>query len=336
MINKKLLYIGGIFEGSTGKERYSILKKWFIIDLIKTDKFFKERSFIKKLINKISNTLYIKYFNSFVQRNINDKESYEYGFISKCYILNPNTVLKIKDRCKLLIHYTPDKSFTINNEDVFNSSIKIFDICVTTKKSDVENYKEYGAKKVLWVPQSINTDKYIDVASQTPVNKNVDIIFIGRKEKYYEEVINKVVHNLPSSNIKVYGDQWLKPLGRSNDIYKAGVWDRDYIKTLANAKIGLGLLSKLVSDEATTRSIEIPAAGTFLLAERTDEHQEMYEEGVEAEFFGEHQELLDKIQYYLKHDVKREEIAAKGQKKAMHYNNDIILQEIFSKVNEDI
>lgn len=85
---------------------------------------------------------------------------------------------------------------------------------------------------------------------------------------------------------------WLKRVHRG-----PGIWHIDYAKALSCAKIGLGLLSKLAPDQSTARTYEIPSCGTFMLAERTGEHLELFEEGKEAEFFDSDEELLDKVKY---------------------------------------
>ena len=53
--------------------------------------------------------------------------------------------------------------------------------------------------------------------------------------------------------------------------------------------------------------------GTFLLAERTALHQELLEEGKEAEFFDSDDEMLDKARFYLKNNEARQRVAAAGR-----------------------
>ena len=47
-----------------------------------------------------------------------------------------------------------------------------------------------------------------------------------------------------------------------------GVYGKDYVTTLQNAKMAWGALSKWVPELHTTRTFEIPACGTALVTER--------------------------------------------------------------------
>lgn len=94
-----------------------------------------------------------------------------------------------------------------------------------------------------------------------------------------------------------------------------GLYGPDYARALAGAKIAIGLLSKRVPETTTTRSFEIPAMGTFLLAERTADHQALFDEGHEAAFFEGAEELAAQIRLYLNDDAARARIAQAGQHK---------------------
>ena len=107
-------------------------------------------------------------------------------------------------------------------------------------------------------------------------------------------------------------NRWARPCVSGN-----GAWGTDYLRALANTKIALGLLGKHIPETTTTRSFEIPAMGAFLLAERTEDHMALFEEGREAEFFGDHEELKDKLRFYLANDRARRAIAAAGRKRCL-------------------
>ena len=98
-------------------------------------------------------------------------------------------------------------------------------------------------------------------------------------------------------------------------IKSEGIYGEDYPKAICATKINLCFLRKLNRDLQTTRSVEIPACGGFMLAERTDQHLALFEEAIEAEFFSSKEELLSKVQYYLDHDLEAKRIAAAGRQR---------------------
>jgi spore maturation protein CgeB len=85
--------------------------------------------------------------------------------------------------------------------------------------------------------------------------------------------------------------------------------------TLASSKLALCSLSRWNRNESTGRSFEIPAIGTGLLAEYTEEHQYLYGDGVGAALFRDRQELVEKARYYLSHTAERQTLAANGHRR---------------------
>ena len=75
-----------------------------------------------------------------------------------------------------------------------------------------------------------------------------------------------------------------------------------------------------------------------MLAERTSEHQLMFKEGVEAEYFANVDELIRKTKYYLedKNNSKRLKIAANGRKKCLvgGYSLENRAKEILDKIKK--
>ena len=90
------------------------------------------------------------------------------------------------------------------------------------------------------------------------------------------------------------------------------VYGDDYARALTGSKIGLGFLRKVCPDQHTTRTFEIPACGSMLLADRTPEHMDFFEEGKEAEYFSSQGELIDKVRFYSENCTSRSRIARAG------------------------
>jgi spore maturation protein CgeB len=71
-------------------------------------------------------------------------------------------------------------------------------------------------------------------------------------------------------------------------------------------------LRKVCPDQHTTRTFEIPACGSMLLADRTEEHRDFFEEGQEAEFFDSIDEMIDKLKFYTRNESARKRVADGG------------------------
>ncbi len=154
-----------------------------------------------------------------------------------------------------------------------------------------------------------------------------DVVFAGHMEPDLRiECLAQVVRG--GVDCRIFGDKggWNSALPR--DVYEkvkpvSFASGTDYRKALCASKIGTCFFSKWNRDQYTNRSWEIPACSVLLLSERTPAMQEMYVEGVEAEFFESSAEFNDKVQFYLRNDSARKRIAAAGYARVVASGNDI-------------
>jgi spore maturation protein CgeB len=93
----------------------------------------------------------------------------------------------------------------------------------------------------------------------------------------------------------------------------AGVAGAQYTEALHEAAISLGLLSHQNRDLSTQRSFETPAACGLLCAERTSEHQLLYEDGYEAVFWNGLEECIQRCNLLLRDKTRNIEIRTRGQ-----------------------
>jgi spore maturation protein CgeB len=73
------------------------------------------------------------------------------------------------------------------------------------------------------------------------------------------------------------------------------------------------------------------------LADRTEEHLSLFEEGVEAEFFSTDEEFVDKARYYSDHEQERLKIAEAGRRRCLRsgYSYDDRIRQILSRAGLD-
>jgi hypothetical protein len=167
------------------------------------------------------------------------------------------------------------------------------------------------------------------------VNLGGPVGFIGQWEADRAASLSALaVAGIP---IRAWGYTWerMKHVPSGMRLENRPLWGDDYAKGICAFDINLCFLRKCNRDRQTTRSIEIPACGAFMLAERTEEHLHLFEEGIEAEFFSSSDELLTKTKYYLQHDDQRRLVAQRGyercQRNGYSYHDRLskVIQSVF-------
>lgn len=266
--------------------------------------------------------------------------NYDIIWIDKGVTIYPETLKYIKKKSPhtILISYSPDNmALRHNQSQQYLECIPIYDYIITNKSYILDDMRKLGAKKVYFVNNSYERSfHYPRILTENDYKQiGGDIGFVGSWEKERcESILYLAQHGL---NIRVWGGgKWLKYKGvyPNLKIENGGLYSENYSKSFQAFKISLCFLRKMNHDLQTTRTVEIPACGGFMLAERTPEHQAMFEEGKEADFFSSNKELLEKCKYYLQHDSERKQIAMAGLKrcKISGYSNEDTIRNVICNI----
>ena len=337
-----MLYVGKLPYGSTGLGRANAIKSFSrAFDSVDLCKYFPsgERG-IYSLERLLGIGPHVYKFNRELIHAAN-KLRPDIIFVDKGLLVYPET-LSILSRTawrSLLVHYSPDDQFNPSNSSRnYRAGIALYDVHITTKIPNLIELKSSGARVTMLMKNGFNprVHRPIPHSSELAQKYGADISFVGA----FEDQRAASIHSLESLGLKtrIWGPGWKKwpySITSGVKIEQKSVWGEDYVAIVNHTKINLCFLRKVNRDVTTSRSVEIPACCAFMLAERTNEHLEMFEEGKQAEFFSSVDELKEKALFYLRNDIARVAIAKQGLKRAQQeFSYDRILKDIFNKLCE--
>jgi spore maturation protein CgeB len=204
--------------------------------------------------------------------------------------------------------------------DSLVNALPLYDLCVVMRDITAAEFLQKGARKVLkvWMSYDEVAHRPFDDIAAIPPQFRSDVAFVGtwmrgeKRDQFLSALIARGIQ------VAIWGDRWDKaPTWESLKPYWRGrsLSGRDYVAAIQGAKVAIGMLSKGNRDQHTTRSVEIPYARGLLCAERTTEHLGLYEEGVEAVFWGDVEECASACQALLDDPARRDAICLAGSAK---------------------
>ncbi|MEJ8572821.1 CgeB family protein [Microbaculum marinum] len=239
-----------------------------------------------------------------------------------------------------LVHFTPDPYFSLQwkRTPLMDQAMGAFDVLVYCKTYELADYSVLG-KPLIYMPLGYCDEVHRPLPSGDS-RWACEVGFLGGWEPRRESALHSVART--GADLKIWGGYWdfladgrwtprrriilgqlagsapfrirrddvLAPVLQGGEVY-----GDDYARALTGSQIGLGFLRSTWPDQHTTRTFEIPACGSMLLADRSDEHRDFFEEGKEAEFFSSTEELVDKVRYYVRNETERQRIAQAGLKR---------------------
>ena len=138
-------------------------------------------------------------------------------------------------------------------------------------------------------------------------DKDIDVVFLGQISRYRSSR-RTFIEFLLDNNIRLHYSTYDKEHQCSNE---------KYYELLSRAKIGINFAMSVDFYQLIARVFEVMRSGALLLEERNAQTASYFNEDFEYVAFSSKEELLDKINFYLKNPNQRLRIAQAGYEKVI-------------------
>jgi spore maturation protein CgeB len=259
-------------------------------------------SLLNKVINKVNPAVFYQPINKELFRYI-AKKQYDVIVVFKGMALFPSSIEQLKKHTKFLCCYNPDHPFSFFSEGSGNAnirdSISHYHLYISYAQTISKEVKERYGVDTATIPFGY------DDAATAPIEMKMDeladkIIFVGSFDAHRAAVLSKI--DLPS--LVIFGDgKWktrtTRYPGLRNAFAGRALYDEEYKVATHTAAGSINLLREqnLVEQSHNMRTFEVPGYGGLLIANRTKEQGEFFEEDKEAVYFESFEELKDKIRF---------------------------------------
>lgn len=228
-------------------------------------------------------------------------------------ILNTDTLWEVKKLCKLLVGQ-------IACPLPVGENLKQFDLILTSFPHYVDRFRKMGI-----------SSEYFKIGFEPRVLEKVgerkrifEVGFIGSFSPHHNKgtkLLEKVASKIPL-HIWGQGINYLSPVSPLRKNYHGEAWGLQMYKILAETKIIINRHIDVAENYANNmRLYESTGMGAMLITDNKDNLNDLFKVGQEVISYENTLDLIKKIEYYLRHEEKRQEIAKMGQNKTLSDHN---------------
>jgi len=327
----KILYGGPIDPGSTARHRMMALERlgYEIVPFNFSDYLRGTGRIANWLYHRLLAGPAVDRLNRDFQRAA-ETSLPKYILVDKPIFLWPETVHSLSMTIAPIIQYNLDNPFGRMGEPGWKhllAAIPAYDLHFVPREINIGDYRRAGARAVIRVPLAYEPTVHFQPPEDWSEDKRtIDVSFTGSPYDDRAEFLTRLLtgHGVMTD---IRGDRWGKVLKSdiAAKLYKGpSVLDDAYRRRFWESKICLSFITHANNDQVAHKSFEIAASGGFLLAEASEEHQQMFEDGKEAVFFTDLDHCARLIREYLPQPELRRKIAEAGRRRGLlaGYSND--------------
>ena len=343
MSRGKILYGGPIDLGSTARHRMMALERigYEIVPFNFSDYLRGAGRVANWLYHRLLAGPAVDRLNRDFQR-LAESSAPNFIMVDKPIFLWPETVHSLSKTIAPIIQYNLDNPFGLMGEPGWRhliAAIPAYDLHFVPREINIDEYKRAGGKEVIRVPLAYEpTVHFPPPPDWTEDRRIIDVSFTGSPYDDRAEFLSRLLTERGIAT-DIRGDRWQRVLRPeiAARLYKGpSLQDGAYRQRFWDSKICLSFITHANNDQVAHKSFEIAASGGFLLAEATDEHRAIFEDGKEAVFFTDIADCARLIREYLPQPELRQRIAEAGRRRALvaGYSNDARMAQAFAEVRK--
>lgn len=239
--------------------------------------------------------------------------------------IRPETLRRLRQSGILTVNFYPD--FRFDHGDAFNEALFAgYDLVITTKSFQVEYLaSRLGRDRVAMVHHGYSPSVHRRRSTDSQPRYLWDVCYIGNASPAKLAWLEPLASALGHRTMTVVGDRWTETAaGTSVAPYVLGMQlSGDYFaRAVEHSRVNVAIHMGAGGthgweDLVSTRSFEIPACGGFMLHVDNDEIRTLFEPGAEIDVFSSPDDLVAKVDFHLKHETQRQEIAVSGHARAV-------------------
>lgn len=310
-----LIYIGDLAPGTTSRMRFEALGQiGFTTTGLRTDVL--QPNILLRFADKFARRLRVPIDHASVNAAlIALPQPPAVLWVDKGNTVLPSTLRRLRRRFPRLriVGYSPDDMMQRHCSSIyFLLGLKYYDAFLTTKSFGVAELRRWGCPRVIFNENAYDpaTHRPALKPDGSPIEQTIGVGFIGHHEADRCKSIARLCE--AGVAVTVTGPGWHRHRKSlpANAAILPPVFGDEYAARISATLVNLGFLRKMNRDLQTQRTVEVPACGGFLLAERTAEQQRLFTEAEEADYFSDDDELIRKAQLYLGNPAAARHIAA--------------------------
>ncbi len=261
-------------------------------------------------------------------------------WFDKPIYFDKKTIETVKRRGAFSVCYNQDNPFGPRNDGCwkqFHKTFRSFDLHCLFRLVDVPRYAEWGLPAIKIIFSYDPSQHFPPPVTWSDADRTRELAYTGSPLEQRPAFLATLGEEYGLA-LSVAGPRWQETWpGALGKKYLVGGMMKGpaYREAMWRSKVNLAFVTRMNEDDIAHKAVEIAACGQFLLAERSEGHQQAFEEGKEAEFYSSVEECAEKARYYLDHPEQREAVAAAGRLRAERsgYSNDAQLAKVLEKVH---